>query len=292
MTTKDFLILSINAALTENNETLPTTLQDEDNHYKLIYEYNPNIIDILKGIHSPPFIVYECNDNSHVVVLERVNNRYTPVDVITLQESEEHGQYNAMGIHVDATIMGINQNEPIESKIDTGADCCSLGVSDIHITKSDVDPESQKVKFTYNERNYTMKVDSMVSVQTADGGIEYRPTVLFNVKINGHLTSDVAVNLNDRTHMEYKFLIGMNLLSKSDLVIDPSISENGIQLVHNILNETIALESETVVDNSKEQENETREILEVMLKYPNVSFRDILSMTKLDTIAICERLQS
>jgi hypothetical protein len=295
MINKEFLILQLTTMISEsvNIKTTTPIIQDDDNKYVLMYEYNPTFVDILHGKHVKPFLVYECNNTLYCVTVKQYNDNHV-IDVVEIiTEKEEHERYNAIGIHVNVTLMGINQNEIIESKVDTGAECCSLGVEDISIMKSDVDSEAQNVKFTFNERQYTMKVDNMISVQSADGGIEYRPTVLFDIKINGHLISEVRVNLNDRSHMQYKFLIGINLLEKCDLVIDPSISEAEIQSIHDMLNE----HKETVIDPDNINEVDvkpriTRQIFEMLLANPDISFKDIISMAKLDAINAVDQLQA
>ena len=269
-------------------------LRDKDTEFHLIHEYNPTFMEVLSGKYKSPFLVYECNngDKFCVTIKQHSGSQTLVVDEL-ITEKEDHERFNAIGIHVDAILMGINQNQPIESKIDTGAECCSLGVEDISLMKSDVDPEAQKVKFTFNERQYTMKVAEMISVSTADGGIEYRPTVLFDIKINGHLVSEVQVNLNDRSHMQYKFLIGLNLLEKCDLVIDPSITEEEIQTIHNVLNahSTIKLDGIDIVEQDKKP-LVTRQIMELMLANPDITFKDILSMSRTDAINAVNSLQA
>lgn len=302
MTNKEYLISKLESMLSEeayDPETIPPTIQflrDDETEYNLIHEYNPTFTDVLQGKYKSPFLVYECTDGERFcVTVSQPGSKptFNVVDIIT--EKEEHERFNAVGIHVQATLMGINQNEAIDAKIDTGAECCSLGVEDIHITKSELDPEAQKVKFSYNERQYTMNVEEMISVSSADGGIHYRPTVLFDVKINGHLVPEVQVNLNDRSHMEYKFLVGMNLLEKCDLVIDPSITKEDIQLIHNMLNEgpgVITTDPDNITEVEDDKPLATRQIMELMLAYPGVSFKDIISMSKLDAMNALDNLQA
>ena len=274
MTPQKYFITELDSVLREHSgKSLSTTISppDSDITYNLVYEYSPSIKDVIDGKSDKPFAVYEGND---VLYCATPNKNTTPTSISMIEivsEKEDHDQYNAIGTHIEATILGINQNEPIKSKVDTGAECCCLGVEDIHITKSEVDPDAQKVKFTFNERTYTMSVDSMISVQTADGGVEYRPTVLFDIKIKGQITQQVPVNLNDRSGMEFKFLIGMNLLSKCGLVIDPSIEESTIARIHALLNEKSLVESHVV-----ETRSPTQLFVDMILEHPSITIKDII----------------
>lgn len=131
-----------------------------------------------------------------------------------------------VGEEVDATIIGFNHGVAIRGKIDTGADMSSIHAENIKIIDTQ-DYDSPMVKFTYGDSVYTMPLHDKVAVQSSDNaeGVEYRPVVQFDVKIHDRLLSKVSFNLNDRSDMPFKLLIGKNLLTKGSFLIDPKLEE-------------------------------------------------------------------
>jgi hypothetical protein len=129
-----------------------------------------------------------------------------------------------IGITVDLSIVGFNGDNPIRAKVDTGAQYCSLHADDLEVITDDITKNSI-VKFTYNEYQYKLDVDGFQSVSSADGGTTNRPSVRLSVRLNDQFIQDVVFNLNDRSHMDYPVLIGMNLISAGKFVIDPNINE-------------------------------------------------------------------
>jgi len=129
-----------------------------------------------------------------------------------------------VGITLDVSIRGINGDNPIRAKVDTGAQSCSLHASDIEVTTSEITHQSQ-VKFKYEQYQYNMNVDGFQSISSADGGTTNRPFVKLDVNINDQYIPQVIFNLNDRSNMDYPVLIGMNLIEAAKFVIDPTIKE-------------------------------------------------------------------
>ena len=129
-----------------------------------------------------------------------------------------------VGITLDISIRGINGDNPIRGKVDTGAQSCSLHASDIEVTTNDITNQSQ-VKFKYEQYQYNMNVDGFQSISSADGGTTNRPFVKLDVYINDQFIPQVIFNLNDRSNMDYPVLVGMNLIEAAKFVIDPTIKE-------------------------------------------------------------------
>ena len=105
----------------------------------------------------------------------------------------------------------------MKGKVDTGAEISSLHAGDIKIN-------GDQVKFTNKELSnnvITAPVADKQAVQSADGGVEYRPVIKINCEINGKRVSGVMFNLNDRSKMEYGCLIGQNVLEKTGFLVDP-----------------------------------------------------------------------
>lgn len=115
------------------------------------------------------------------------------------------------------TIHGINDDDPIVGKIDTGATMCSLHAEDIQV-------KNGMVEFTFNGSNYRMNIVDSVEIQNSET-IEERPIVTFNVTVKGKTLNNVMFNLNDRSSMECELLVGQNLLKKGNFIIDPSLEQ-------------------------------------------------------------------
>lgn len=126
-----------------------------------------------------------------------------------------------VGPVVEVIISGLADNQPVESKVDTGASCCSLDAQDIKITQDSYEQDHELVFFTFRGVKYRAIIDHYQMVKTADG-TSNRPAVIFNVTCNGKLVENVAFNLDDRSAMDYDVLLGMNFLDQTDFLIDPS----------------------------------------------------------------------
>lgn len=131
---------------------------------------------------------------------------------------------NTVGTSIEITLTGFNGDNPIAAKVDTGAQSSSLHAEEMEVVTDDVSRNST-VKFKFGQYQYNMAVDGFQAVTSADGGTVQRPMVKFGVKINDQFCSDVVFNLNDRGHMDFPILVGLNLIKAAKLVIDPNMSE-------------------------------------------------------------------
>ncbi len=123
-----------------------------------------------------------------------------------------------VGLDSKITIMGINGNNPLKAKIDTGADLCSLHATDIKFN-------DQTVSYTIDNRTYTSKLHKVITIARA-GDEQKRPTTLFTVIIGDKKFDNVEVNLSDRSGLDTPFLLGKNLIELADIKIDPNVSEH------------------------------------------------------------------
>lgn len=100
-----------------------------------------------------------------------------------------------------------------KSRIDTGAKTTSLHAVNIE----EVDQRGELfVKFqTINSEGKVVevvrKVDTTQKVSNTAGFVSRRYVIKEKVKM-GNIEREILINLNDRTKMEYKFLIGRNFL--------------------------------------------------------------------------------
>jgi hypothetical protein len=100
-----------------------------------------------------------------------------------------------------------------KARIDTGAKTTSLHAVNIE----EVEQSGELfVKFqTVNSEGKTIevirKVDTTQKVSNTAGFISRRYVIKEKIKM-GKIEKEVSINLNDRTNMDYKFLVGRNLL--------------------------------------------------------------------------------
>lgn len=102
----------------------------------------------------------------------------------------------------------------LPAKLDTGADTSSLHVADIQWTRR---TDGDWVAFDVTGKdNRTVrlerKVQRVVRVKKASGGVQERPAVLLGVCL-GDTYRVTEVNLTDRTGMKLPFLVGRNFLA-------------------------------------------------------------------------------
>lgn len=191
---------------------LPTIPEPEETvsiipeNAKLLHIFIPTVEQVEKNI--PIFQLYE-NDGQKMIVTMTYDNGYKPQESFILEDT--------IGTHPEVILLGLNDNQPIKAKVDTGAGSCSLNAKNIKF-------DDYSVSFDFNNRHYKMGLYAKHDIQTADGGSEIRPVIKLSVRINNESVPDVSVNLNDRGQLD-DFLIGMNLIEKLNVKIDPSLKE-------------------------------------------------------------------
>jgi len=195
-----------------------------------------------------------------------------------------------MGTHIDINLLSFNGEQPINAKVDTGATVCSIHGEKIVIRNDPYSPETQVVDFVFNDKKYTMGLVQSQAVQTADGGVEHRPVVQFNVRYKDQTVENVLFNINDRSEMDSSVLIGMNLLKELDIKIDPTLEAVDSQLtafdhsdIRSQLREMSTLNEYT--------DSRVHRLYQTLLEYDDVTWIDILQHVKLHTISVMENLQ-
>ncbi|MGF1681462.1 ATP-dependent zinc protease family protein [Photobacterium minamisatsumaniensis] len=120
------------------------------------------------------------------------------------------------------------------ARIDTGAETTSIHAKNIKVTGDDSDSDDMRdhlghtVEFTsVNEKGkeaaYKAKIVKVSKIRNAQG-VERRYAVEMDLSWNGeHKT--VAVNLRDRSKLDYKLLIGRNWLT-GDYLVDVEKSDD------------------------------------------------------------------
>ena len=131
---------------------------------------------------------------------------------------------NDIGSVVEVKITNLPGSKPLQGKVDTGADISSLHADAFKINRSNGTVTFKCPELSQNE--LTMQLVDQQAVKTADSGVEYRPVIELNVKINGKMLNGVNFNLNDRGKMTYPILVGKNALIQGKFKINPSLDES------------------------------------------------------------------
>lgn len=139
---------------------------------------------------------------------------YSSISRVIHKTVTEGEQRHIIGTTVKLSFPQLNDNTEYDGKIDTGAEQCCLHATDIK-------DSSDSISFVFGKKRYTMNKHSSVDIQSADGGVNARPVVALDVKCGDVTLQGVEFNLNDRSDMPDKILIGKNLLQKGNFLIDP-----------------------------------------------------------------------
>lgn len=110
---------------------------------------------------------------------------------------------------ITVKINGIS-NE-IEAKIDTGAGQSSLHAEDIQVT-------DDQVIFRLGDRVYRAPLETSQDISSADGGTSSRPVISATIEIEGQ-SINTLLNLNDRSEMPQKLLIGQDVIRAGEFVL-------------------------------------------------------------------------
>lgn len=195
------------------------------------------------------------------------------------------GVMEGIDIQYEETIIlhNLGDGRPIQCKIDTGADMCSLHAEDIQV-------HGDSVSFVFNGKKYRMPIAGHQHVKQADSDIEARPTVRFDMELAGTTINGVECNLNDRSGMASPMLVGKNLLSQADFTIhtygtddgmDESISQAEWEYYQSLFEDVQIPESSfnTVTD------KEVERVIKFMLE-SNCSLRDVIYHIKEDSLRL------
>lgn len=126
-----------------------------------------------------------------------------------------------IGHNTSIILSGFNNGDQIPAKVDTGAH-----ISSLHATNIEHKPGQNMVSFIFGNKRYTMPAVEVQAIQTADNGVENRPVVVFDVIVpmgdvntKNKIVKKVKFNLNDRSSMPDKILLGQNFIKGGDFVV-------------------------------------------------------------------------
>lgn len=110
---------------------------------------------------------------------------------------------------VTVQIQGISGD--LEAKIDTGAHQTSMHADEIDI-------KDDTVVFKLNGRVYRAPLETTQDISSSDGGTQSRPVIKSTIEIAGQ-SVDTLINLNDRSDMPQKVLIGQDVIRGAQLTL-------------------------------------------------------------------------
>lgn len=127
-----------------------------------------------------------------------------------------------IGLHADVAFISFN-NTIVSGKVDTGATTSSLHATDIQSSHGGkMVAFRSPVLAETGDRMFNIPCVGIQHVSSADGGTTTRAVVKLDVSINGTILHNVEFNLNDRSNMDAMVLIGENILTAGEFIIDPS----------------------------------------------------------------------
>ena len=121
-------------------------------------------------------------------------------------------EQKTLGLIETINIEGIG---PIAAKVDSGNGAYNVlhGVN--------VNVKGDKVIFTtVNGKKLTKPFKGYIDINIGSGNIEQRPTVEFNVSINGEDHENIRFSIADRTQNEEKVLLGKDFIAALGGLID------------------------------------------------------------------------
>lgn len=114
-------------------------------------------------------------------------------------------------------------NRDVPGKVDTGANLSSLHCEEWKVLSGKNMVEFRSSLLSDN----VIRTDliEQVAIQTSEGS-EYRPVIALDIAINGKTLQNSKFNLNDRSQMQDKILVGQNILEKGRFLVDPNKEHN------------------------------------------------------------------
>jgi len=197
----------------------------------------------------------------------------TDMDTATNTLGEAEGA-NVIPDHVDIRFLQFNRQAP--GKVDTGANLSSL-----HCEEWRVIPGKNMVEFRsslLSDNTIRTELHDQVAIQTSEGS-EYRPVISLNVAIAGKQMQNCKFNLNDRSQMQDKILVGQNILEQGKFLVDPNKQHDRFESVDwNALQEQF--KDISIVEESVEDKRQKTDELYKLLLNSDVSMADLVRHIK------------
>ncbi len=136
------------------------------------------------------------------------------MDIEAQEPQAAQGEKTTIGNTVEVRFTSFNRSA--SGKVDTGATTSSLHATKISMNGGQVSFHAPDL----SDNIITVEAAGSQEVRSADGGGNSRPVVKLEVEVAGKNLGPVEFNLNDRGEMESSILIGQNILSAGNFLID------------------------------------------------------------------------
>jgi ribosomal protein S6--L-glutamate ligase len=134
------------------------------------------------------------------------------------KEKIQNKDFDVIGTIDHVIVKYFNDEEPIQARIDSGAEYCSINGTDI-----EVNPET--ILFTFNGTRYRFSKVKTVTIVSANGKQE-RPLIRLDIVINGNTYYNVEFTVNERPGLKYGILLGRKALAQANVLINPSTGKS------------------------------------------------------------------
>lgn len=129
-----------------------------------------------------------------------------------MQTFQEFFNKPVFGVNELIEIDGLGK---IRAKVDSGNEAYNV------LHGVDVSEEGENISFTtVNDKRITKPKTGTITIHIGSGVKEDRPTVSFDIKVDGKEYKDVTFSIADRTENEDPILVGEPFLKKLNAVID------------------------------------------------------------------------
>lgn len=200
------------------------------------------------------------------------------IDVSEAQTRDD----NLIGDTVAVRFTTLPGTNALKGKVDTGAE-----ISSLHVDKWSIN--GNKVQFiskVLSPNTITMSLYDHQAVKSV-AGVQYRPIVELNVRVNDRLLSGVLFNLADRGSMEFPVLVGKNILQKGKFLIDPSMTEGEEAIDWEAIQEAV---KDITPPDTAYDENKAQAVYQ-MLKDNDLSFDDLIRYIRTEVTSVYEDIK-
>jgi hypothetical protein len=192
-------------------------------------------------------------------------------DLVKANHALKEGENNIIADTVKVGFLQFNKQVP--GKVDTGANLSSL-----HCEEWKVMSNKNMVEFRSGLlSNNVIRTELLdqVAIKTSEGS-EYRPVIALNISINGKQLQNCKFNLNDRSSMEDKILVGQNILEQGKFLVDPNKQRDRFEDVDwDALQDMYKDVEVEIIKESTEENNKKTDALYQMMLDSDVTMSDL-----------------
>ena len=126
----------------------------------------------------------------------------------------ENDDFAVVGSVDKITIKYFNDEKPISTRIDTGAEYSSINGSNIDIT-------DETIAFDFGDYRYRFSLLKNVNIVAANGK-EKRPIIRLDIVIDNETLHNVEFTVNDREGLNFDVLLGRRALAQANVLVNPA----------------------------------------------------------------------